>query len=216
VNALDEFFDADGVLAELLEMAHDTLIPAYSRKAVNKEPEAERIQVFASSLIPGLLQTDKYAKELFRRSLPGDSEDQLNERVAVRMKRKRILERSESPYYWAIMDEAALKRPIGDMAGQLDHVLQTATRPRITIQVLPFAMGAHSMLGGSLTLHTHRDGGTIAVVESFASGETVESPKRVVELTQLFDLARSLALPEDESLDLIRRYLKEYENDHDS
>ncbi|WP_234314793.1 helix-turn-helix domain-containing protein [Streptomyces sp. NRRL F-5135] len=65
VNMLDDFFDTDGVLADLLEMAHDSVIADYSRKIVNKEPEAERIQVFTSSLVPGLLQTPAYAHALF-------------------------------------------------------------------------------------------------------------------------------------------------------
>jgi hypothetical protein len=72
------------------------------------------------------------------------------------------------------------------------------------------------MLGGSLNLHTLPDGGTLAVVESFESGEPVEAPKKILELTQKFDLARSLALTDDESLDLIRQYLKEYEGEEDS
>lgn len=72
------------------------------------------------------------------------------------------------------------------------------------------------MLGGGLTLMTLREGGTVALVESFDSGEAVDSTKRVVELTQRFDVARSMALTDDESLDLIRGYLKGYEDERDS
>ncbi|MFI1205917.1 DUF5753 domain-containing protein [Streptomyces sp. BHT-5-2] len=219
VNALDEFFDSDGVLSELLELAHDTLIPDYSRKVVAKEPEAERIQVFNSSHVTALLQTPEYMRAHFRKSQLHDSEEQIEERVAARMKRQRILERARPPYYWGIMDEAALRRPIGGrrcMAEQLKHLLQLGGRPRVTVQILPFDRGAHPILGGSLTLHTLPDGTTIAGVESFDSGESVESPKRVLELTQWFDVARSLALTDDESLDLIRTYLKEYEVEDDT
>lgn len=219
VTALDEFFDTDGVLAELLELAHATLIPDYSRKAVHKEPEAERIQVFNSSIMPGLLQTPEYARALFRRSLPNETEEQLGERVAVRTKRQHILDREEPPYYWGIMDEAALRRPLGGapcMVEQIRHLVRLATRPFVTVQVLPFSKGAHPMLGGSLTLHTMPDGGTLAAVESFDSGEAVETPKRVLELTQRFDMARSLALTDDESLDLIHTYLKDYEGEDDT
>lgn len=113
VDSLDEFFGTDGMLGELLEMAHDSVIADYSRTFVSKEPKAERIQVFTSSLIPGLLQTEEYARELFRRSLPGEAESERDDRVTVRMRRQRILEHAEAPFYWAIMDEAALKRPIG-------------------------------------------------------------------------------------------------------
>ncbi|MBB1259676.1 helix-turn-helix domain-containing protein [Streptomyces sp. OF8] len=219
VHTLDEFFDTDGVLAELLELAHDTLIPDYSRKTVNKEAEAERIQVFNSSVIPGLLQTPEYARASFRRSLLGESEEQINERVAVRVKRQRVLDREQPPYYWGIMDEAALKRPIGGtqcMVTQIQHLLQFSTRPHVTVQVLPFHKGAHPLLGGALTLHTMSDGATIAAVESFDSGAPTETPRKVLELTQRFDLARSLALTDDESFDLIHKYLKEYEGEDDS
>ncbi|MEV0775919.1 DUF5753 domain-containing protein [Streptomyces sp. NPDC050428] len=219
VDSLDEFFDTDGVLGELLELAHESLIPDYSRMFLGKEALAERIQVFTSSHIPGLLQTEEYARELFRQSLPRETEDELSERVAVRMRRRRILLRDTSPPYWAIMDEASLKRPtrsIGAMVGQLRHLLAVAAHPRIAIQVLPFAVGTHPMPGGSLTLMTLREGGTIAQVESFASGEGVHSTRRVVELTERFDLARSMALTDDASLDLIRKYLKEYEDECDS
>ncbi|MFF0729222.1 DUF5753 domain-containing protein [Streptomyces sp. NPDC004134] len=213
VNALDEFFDTDGVLAELLELAHDTMIPDYSRKAFSKEPQAERIQVFNSSVVPSLLQTPEYMRAAFQGVLLGESEEQIGERVAFRVKRQRILDRQEPPYYWGIMDESALKRQIGGtqcMAAQIKHLVQIAVRPYATVQILPFARGAHPIMGGSLTLHTLPDGATIAVVESFDSGEPVESPRRVLELTQKFDTARSLALTKGESLDLIHAYAKEY------
>jgi hypothetical protein len=85
-----------------------------------------------------------------------------------------------------------------------------AEKPHVTLQVLPFDQGLHSMMGGSLMLLTLKNGATVALVESHASGEAVDSPKRTVELVQRFDVARSKALPESESLDLIRHYLKEY------
>ncbi|MFI1356972.1 DUF5753 domain-containing protein [Streptomyces sp. NPDC020898] len=219
VNTLDEFFDADGILVELLELAHDTLVPDYFRVAFYKEAEATRIQVITSSIVPGLLQTPEYARALFRRSQPGKTDEQVAELVTVRMKRQRILDRDQPPYYWAIIDESALRRPISGrrcMAEQIRQVLEMADRPHVTVQVLSFDTGAHPVLGGSLTLRTLRDGETIAAIESFTTGELVESPSRVLQLTQKFDVARSLALTDDESLDLIRRYLKEYELEDDS
>ncbi|WP_329127874.1 helix-turn-helix transcriptional regulator [Streptomyces caniferus] len=216
---LDTHFATDGLFVELLSMAQDASIPDYGRVVVDGESKAARIQVFGSSLIPGLLQTEGYAHALFRESLPGESEERINERVATRMRRKRVFEKEQAPYYWAIMDEAALRRPVGSlptMRAQLRHVIAAVEAPRISVQVLPFAQGAHPMLGGSLSLHTLPNGVTHAYVESFASGEAVESPERVLELTQRFDVARSKSLPERETLDLIRRYLREYENEEDS
>jgi transcriptional regulator with XRE-family HTH domain len=213
---LDDALSTGGAIAELLEVARETSIPDYGRASVHAQENATRIQVFTSSLIPGLMQTEGYARELFRRSLPGEPEDRLTERVAMRMHRKRIFDRDEPPHYWAIMDESALRRMVGDsktMVEQIHYVLQIAGRPHFTLQVLPFTDGAHPFMGGSLILTTLPSGGMMAFVESFDSGETVELPKRVIELTERFDVARSLALSGEKSLDLIRIYLRGYEND---
>ncbi|MFF7632558.1 helix-turn-helix domain-containing protein [Kitasatospora sp. NPDC008050] len=218
VAALDAHFRTNALFADLLEMAQETATPDYHRSFVEGEGLASRIQVFTSSLVPGLLQTEDYARALFRVSIPGEPDEQITARVETRMRRKRIFTKDDPPFFWAMMDEAALKRPLGGskcMREQLRQLLEPRI-PHITIQVLPFSQGAHPMLGGSLTLLTMEGGTTIGYVESFASGETVELPRKVVELTQMFDLARSKALPEKESLDLIRTYLKEYENDDES
>jgi transcriptional regulator with XRE-family HTH domain len=217
--ALDTHFGTDGLFADLLEMAQDASIPDYGRMILGSEEKATRIQIFTSSLIPGLLQTEEYARALFRASLPGESEEKLSERVETRMRRKRVLSKDNPPFYWAIMDEAALKRPIGGskcMRDQIAYMLEVSASSHITTQVLPFTQGEHPMLGGSLSLLTRQNGTTIGYVESFASGEPVESQPRIVELTQRFDVARSMALPEQESLDLIHAYLREHEDDDDS
>lgn len=216
---LDTHFATDGLFVELLSMAQDASIPDYGRTVVGIEDTAARIQVFGSSLIPGLLQTEDYARALFRASLAGESEERINERVATRMRRKRVFEKPDPPLYWAIMDEAALKRPIGGatcMRGQIRHVLKAAAFPHVALQVLPFAQGEHPMLGGSLSLLTFRSGATVGYVESFFCGEQVESPERILDLTHMFDIARSKALPEGETLDLLRGYLREYEDEDDS
>ncbi|SEB72920.1 Helix-turn-helix domain-containing protein [Streptomyces sp. 2224.1] len=218
-EALDAHFATDGLFVELLSMAQDASIPDYGRAVLDEETKAARIQVFESSLIPGLLKTNTYAHALIRKSLPGECEERVCELAAARMRRKRVFDREESPFYWAIMDEAALKRPVGGakcMTEQIDHILTMTQSPHTSIQVLPFNQGEHPLLAGSLTLLTLRNGTTTGYAESFASGQSVESPRRVLQLTQRFDIARSMALPEDGSLDLIRSYLREYEDEEDS
>src|SRR5262249_7667423 len=162
----------------------------YSREFVSKESDAMRIQVFTSSIVPGLLQTEDYTRECYREDLAAEALNELDARVTARMKRQRIFGGDSPPLYWAILDEAALRRPTGNkeiMRGQLEHLLQMTENPHVTIQVLPFGRALHPMMGGSLTLLTLKDGTTVALVESFASGEAVDSPKRVVELVQRFD-----------------------------
>ncbi len=216
---LDTYFATAGLFVELLSLAHDASIPDWGRAVIDREGEAARIQVFTSSLIPGLLQTDDYAEALFRASLTGEPEERIRERVAARMARKRVFERKQPPLFWAIMDEAALRRPIGSracMRGQIHHVLKVVESPQVTVQVLPFAQGEHPMLGGSLSLLTLCNGTAIGYVESFFSGEQVESAGKVLELTHMFDVARSKALPENETLNLLRGYLREYDDEDDS
>lgn len=219
VKALDERWDTAGLFADLLEVAQEMTIADYSRDFLRRERDTIRIQVFTSSLIPGLLQTADYARELFRLSQPGVSLDEIETQVAVRMKRKRIFEREEPPFYRAIMDEAALRRPTADraaMRAQVAHILKAAESPHIAVQVLPFARGLHPLPGGSLNLYTLKDGGVIALVESYDSALPVDSPKGIVRQLQLFDTACALALPEDESLGLVREYLRGYDDDSDS
>jgi transcriptional regulator with XRE-family HTH domain len=213
VRALDGRWETAGLFADLLQVAQESTIPDYSRDFTRRERDTVRIQVFTSSLIPGLLQTADYARELFRRTLVATSREEMEAKVAFRMKRQRILERDEPPLYWAIMDEAALRRPTADrrvMSEQVAHILHAIEKPHITAQVIPFDRGLYPMMGGCLTVYTLKDGTTMAQVESFASALTVDSPKGCVEQVQRFDVARSLALTEEESQSLIREYLREY------
>ncbi|MET2717247.1 helix-turn-helix transcriptional regulator [Streptomyces harbinensis] len=215
VAALDDFFQAGGALVELHDVERDIEIARYSREYVRKEREARRIQVFTSSVIPGLLQTAEYAEELFRVGLPAESQEGLAAKVAVRIGRQALLDGDDPPYYWAVLDESALKRPVmgeGAMRRQLEALLVAGERRRIEIQVLPWTQGLHPMLGGSLTLLTLSSGETWAHLESFDSGQSVSSAEDatyVIEQQTRFDGARAMALSARDSADLIRTYLEE-------
>ncbi|MCT2592239.1 helix-turn-helix transcriptional regulator [Streptomyces sp. N2-109] len=216
-EALDDFYDADGLFTELLEVARSAEIPTWGRRVLEEEKRAARIQTFNSSVVPGLLQTEPYTSALFVESMPGKDADKVALQVAMRSHRKAVLDSSAPPLYWAIMDEAALRRPVGGpavMADQVRHILNMIeSNSAVRVQVLPFARGVHPLLGGSLSLLTLRDGVTFAYVESFASGTSVDAPADVLELTTLLDVARSEALDSGESVALFTKYLKEYEDD---
>jgi transcriptional regulator with XRE-family HTH domain len=219
VRALDRRWATDGLFVALLELAQEDTIADYSRDFLRRERDTIGIQVFTSSLIPGLLQSADYARELFRISQPGVPPERIEVQVAARMKRQRIFERQDPPYYWAIMDEAALKRPTASrrtMREQIAHIMRSMTKPHVTVQVLPFDRGLHPMLGGSLNLFTMKDGSRIALVEGFDSALRVDSPKGIVRQVQFFERACAMALPEDESLALIHEYLKGYDDGRDS
>ncbi|MGK5533282.1 helix-turn-helix domain-containing protein [Streptomyces sp. URMC 129] len=217
VKALDQYFKADGLFTDLLDMAHELELPEYTRDYVVREREALRIQVFASSNFPALLQTESYARAFFKAAGPWKSAEQIEAQVAHRLKRQRVLDRPDPPLYWAIVDEAALKRPTPSravMRRQIEHVLKLGERPKVHVQVVPFG-AMHPMLGGYMTLCTVKDGTTLGMVESFATSEPADSPKRIAELEQGLDVVRSMALREQEARDLFHHYLEEYKDEDD-
>lgn len=214
-EALDTYYGTDGLYKELLTVARAAEIPAWGRRVLEQEQRAARIQTFNSSVVPGLLQTEAYTSALYKESMPGKDAERLAFLVANRTHRRAVLERDAPPFYWAIMDEAALRRPVGGaevMAEQIQHILGLIdNNSAVTVQVLPFSHGVHPLMGGSLSLLTLRDGANFGYVESFANGSSVDSPSEVLELTTLLDIARTKALDSGESRSLLHKYLMEYE-----
>ncbi|MFE6778537.1 Scr1 family TA system antitoxin-like transcriptional regulator [Streptomyces sp. NPDC057702] len=212
-NALDDHFGTGELFVDALAIAQDSLVMEYSHDYLSHEAKCIRLQVFTSSLVPGLLQTRDYARALFSFGLRRSELPALEEHVALRLRRQKLLEGTNPPQYWAIMDESALRRLVADrhiMTEQLCHVLQAAEQPHINIQVLPFTEPFHPLMGGSLTLLTMENGTTTALVESYGSGDVVDVPRQVVDLVQRFDVARAQALTPADSLELIHHYVREY------
>ena len=105
--------------------------------------------------MPGLLQTEGYARAITVASFPAASEDETERRVALRLARQHLLSRPEPPGYWVVMDETVLRRPIGGhkvMRAQLEHLIHAAGQPKVTIQVIPFAAGWHPALYGMFNI----------------------------------------------------------------
>ncbi|MEV8114721.1 helix-turn-helix transcriptional regulator [Streptomyces xiamenensis] len=212
-EALDRFFQEDGLFVELLEMARTASLPGYGDDFLLKEPTATRMEVVTSTVVPGLFQTQDYARALIAGGHSWKTERQIEDWVAVRLRRQRILHRETPPYISAIMDEAALKRPIGGrecMVSQLGRMLELVESLYVSVQVLPFSCEVHPVPGGSVTLLTMPDGASVGYVEGVMVGETIERPERVLDVKRKLDVARSLALPDRESMDLIRKYVKEH------
>ncbi|MFJ1594283.1 Scr1 family TA system antitoxin-like transcriptional regulator [Kitasatospora albolonga] len=219
---MDDFYNSDGLFSDLRALAHAAAAetPKWGHKVLEAEKRAARIQTFNSSVVPGLLQVQPYTMALFTESMPGRDAENIAFQAAKRSHRREVLNSSTPPLYWAIMDEAALRRPVGGpevMAEQIRHILHMIeSSSAVHVQVLPFEEGVHPLLGGSLSLLTLRDGSQFAYVESFASGVSVESPAEVMELATLMDLAKSKALDSGKSNTLFRKYLREYGHDLES
>lgn len=170
------------------------------------EAEASSILMFAQTIIPGLFQTPDYARAVLSKILYDLPPKQIERRVEFRMKRQARLAESTPPQLWAIIDEAILHRMVGGpmtMHHQFKSLVETARHPNVTLQLLPFAGGAHAGLDGPFTVirfpePTDRD---MIYFEHTGSEHYLDDPKAISLYLSLFDQIRAAALEPDESLD---------------
>jgi hypothetical protein len=177
----------------------------YSERAV-------AIREYAAHVVPGLLQTEDYARAVLSVGRTLGSKEQLEERVALRMGRQERLGTSDRPELWVVLDEAVLRRPVGGRAvlrEQLARLLRTTAEAHITVQVLPFDQGEHDVMGGSLTVLTMPDGTEIAYTEGAHYGQLIEDPHEVRSFALTYDRLRAAALPPLMSLGMIRSVMED-------
>jgi transcriptional regulator with XRE-family HTH domain len=134
---------------------YDDIMPDWFESYVGLEQATSLIRTFELQFVPGLFQTEDYARGvtmLGHRSAPSD---EIEHRVGLRMQRQKILHLDDSPRIWAVIDESALRRPLGGadaMKVQLRHLIAVTEYPRVTLQVMPFSRGGHPAAGGSFTV----------------------------------------------------------------
>jgi len=160
-------------------------------------------------LIPGLLQTEDYARAALSRGIPNATKEEIGRKVEARMARQAVLTREPPLLLWAIVDEAALHRPVGGtavMTAQLEHLASCADMPQVTLQALPYAVGGHPGMPGSFAIMRFPDAGAgdVVYIETQASTLFLESDTDLERFAGIFEHLRALALPPDESVALIR------------
>ena len=157
--------DADEVAAFLLLIRdantpgwwqhYGDLLPRWFRTYVDLESAAALIRNYEGQLIPGLLQTDDYIRAVIGGAQLDEPSEEMGRRVRLRMARQTLLTREHPPRLWAVIDEAALRRPVGGpevMRGQLERLIDASKLPNVTLQILPFAVGAHSGMPGAFSI----------------------------------------------------------------
>ncbi|GAA1006663.1 helix-turn-helix transcriptional regulator [Streptomyces thermogriseus] len=210
-QALDVALNADNLLVDLWPYVYREAFPDWSRMFMAYAERAVSIRQYTAHVMPGLLQTEAYARALLSVGQTLTGEEQLEERVAARMARQERLTAPDRPNLWVVLDEAVLRRPVGGhavMHEQLKRLLGNAEETSITVQVLPFDQGEHSVMGGSLTLLTLPDGSEVAYREGAHHGQLTEEPDDVRRLTLAYDRLRAAALPPLMSLDMIRSVME--------
>jgi transcriptional regulator with XRE-family HTH domain len=131
------------------------LLPSWFEMYLRLEQEASYIRTFQVQFVPGLLQSEDYARRVILAGHGADSSYEVDRRVRLRMNRQKMLVEPGGPQFWAVIDEAALRRPFGTpevMRDQLEHILEMSELTNVTVQVLPFSAGSHAAAGGPFTL----------------------------------------------------------------
>ncbi len=172
------------------------------------EAEATDLRNFEPTLVPGLLQTEAYAKEVNSVGRETDAQA-IGQRVRARLTRQDVLTRKPHPLrLHAILSEAALAVEVGSpevMCEQLEHIVQLSRRPNVTVQVLRFAAGAHLATGGGFAVLTfEKDEPPLGYIETLAGELFLESPQEIGRLMAVYDHLKTLAMSPAESINLIR------------
>ncbi|MEU7489329.1 helix-turn-helix transcriptional regulator [Streptomyces sp. NPDC042319] len=212
---LDQVLETGGFFERFLPTLDDRSLPNYFALVAELEKRATMIREYALSLVPGLLQTQAYAWAVIRHYYPPKTDEACDKIVVTRLERARILQDPTTPVMWFLLDEAVLRRPVGGpavMAEQLRYIADLGESDRIRVHVLPFAVGVHPLLEGSVMLMSFDDAPPITYAEGLASGHLIDQPSVVQQCHLNFELALGDALSHPESLALIRAAAEEYEH----
>lgn len=181
---------------------------------VGLEADSSSLRAYQALIVPGLLQTPAYTRAMLRAIRPDAQPAELDMRVEARQTRQRLLTDPSPPEYWAVMDEAVLRRLTGGpevMVEQLRKMVEVAQLPNVTLQVVPFAVGAHAGMEAPFLIlgFPDRIDPDVVYVESTANGVYLESPADVHKYSLLFDHLRAAALRPDDTVDLVQRITEE-------
>lgn len=187
---------------------HEDLPEEYTAY-ISFESDAEGVRNYESLFIPGLLQTEDYARAVIRGVLPTASQQEVEDRVQARMERQPVLAKDEPLKLWAIIDEAALQKLVGGaavMKSQLQHLVDASTTPHVTVQVIPHSAGAHAGMPGAFVVMDFPDpmDTSLIYIDSMAGDLFLESEEEVRRYSDIFDNLRAVALSPDETVTLIK------------
>ena len=183
---------------------------------IGLETDAESLRVYEPQVVPGLLQTRQYAEALINGALPESAPSDIEKRVSVRARRQDRINAPEHPLrLWAVVDESALRRMVGGrqvMTDQLEHLIEQSNLPHVTIQVLPFEMGAHPGINGQYAILEFPDAADSSVVyiEGVTSDLYLEKANDVQRYSVMYEHLRAQALNVEQTREFISDIAKGY------
>ncbi|MFI8106634.1 helix-turn-helix domain-containing protein [Streptomyces sp. NPDC086023] len=234
VRDLCEVYDVDDrrLVDSLMQMAKDSRQQGWWHAFgdipysvyIGLETDAASLRVYEPQIIPGLLQTQEYAAAIIRGALPETAQQDIEKRVQVRIRRQERVSETESDNergplrLWAVIDEAALRRRVGDtavMIRQLEHLIQQSELPHVTVQVMPFSMGAHPGVNGQYAILEFPDASdsTVVYIEGVTSDLYLEKANDVQRYSVMYEHLRAQALNVEQTRDFIARVIEEHAKD---
>ncbi|TQM33319.1 helix-turn-helix domain-containing protein [Nocardia bhagyanarayanae] len=187
---------------------YSDLLPSWFGTYLGLEQAANKIRTYEAHLVPGLLQTPEYARAVL--ALGYDDAD-TDRRVAVRQRRQEILHRTDPPIVWAVIDEAALHRPVGGPQvhrEQMEHLIALAALPNVTIQVLPYSAGEHAAAGSSFSIlrFAEPELPDIVYLEHLTSALYLDRRQDLALYLSVMDRLSVQALPPQKSIEILSSY----------
>jgi transcriptional regulator with XRE-family HTH domain len=212
-------------VAALVTMARDAnhpgwwshygdVLPQWFRAYVDLEAAASLLRTYEGQFVPGLLQTQAYMRAVMRGAQLDDPPEELERRVAVRLGRQQLLTRPNPPRLWAVVDEAALRRPVGGpgvMGAQLERLVAAARLPNVTLQVLPFDAGAHPAMVGSFSIlrFAEPDLPDVAYVEHLTNALYLDKRDDVDQYLHIMEDICARSAPPNETVEILGKILSE-------
>ena len=224
VRAMAGLYGLDGQAADaLVQIARDAKAKGwwlqYGKVLIGRyvglEAGASKIYSFEAQVVPGLLQLPDYTRLLIRAARPDLSDEELDDRIRIRDKRRALIDKDENPIdLWAIIDEAVLHRLVGGaslMRQQIERLQMVAERPNVTLQVIRFGTGVHAGMDGSFSILEYEDEADPDVVfaENAAGGLFMEKDDDLRRYRFVFDRLRASALSPELSAEFLAKRAKE-------
>jgi transcriptional regulator with XRE-family HTH domain len=193
--------------------AYSDVLPSWAQPYVGLEAAASVIRTYQNQLVPGLLQTEGYARALIRQG-SATTEEEIARRSELRASRQEILRRRDAPQLWVVVDEGALRRPVGSreaVRGQLEHLIEVADHPAVTLQIMPFSAGAHSAMGGPFTIlrFAEPDLADVVYIEQLTSALYLDKPVEVDSYLAVMEQLCLQAEPVADTIEILQQIYSE-------
>jgi transcriptional regulator with XRE-family HTH domain len=190
------------------------VLPGWFETYVGLEEAAALVRTYEVQFIPGLLQTEEYARAVISLGNSTAPPEEIEQRVSLRITRQKLLTRGDSPRLWAVVDEAALRRPIGGrdvMRGQIERLIEAAKLPGVILQVLPFRVGGHTAEAGAFSIlrFPESDLPDVVYVEQLTSSLYLDRRDDVDSYMEAMERLCVVSAPPDETAEILSRILQE-------